>query len=190
MYKRIVAAIREVDRNHVVILGGAQWDSNFSVFGAPFDSNAMYTFHKYWMPPVQAQIQQYLDYRDKWKVPVWLGESGENTAEWVANFRTLLEQNGVGWCFWPYKKISAESCVATFEKPQYWDEIVVYATGRPASVGDQKRITMRPSLDHSRAALRDLLQRVRAENCRINQPYVHALGLGAIERRYHLMQKG
>ena len=37
LYRRIVAGIREVDKNHIVILGGAQWDTNFSVFGPPFD---------------------------------------------------------------------------------------------------------------------------------------------------------
>ncbi|MDR3061848.1 MAG: glycoside hydrolase family 5 protein, partial [Dysgonamonadaceae bacterium] len=31
-YKRCVAGIREVDGNHIVLLGGAQWNSNFSVF--------------------------------------------------------------------------------------------------------------------------------------------------------------
>ena len=51
LYKRISAAIREVDQNHVIILGGAQWDSNFKVFGPPFDRNVMYTFHKYWTAP-------------------------------------------------------------------------------------------------------------------------------------------
>jgi len=48
LYKRIVAAIRSVDRDHLVFLGGAQWNSNFSVFGTPFDSAAVYTFHRYW----------------------------------------------------------------------------------------------------------------------------------------------
>ena len=48
LYKKLTAAIRTVDTNHLIILGGAQWDSNFAVFGAPFDSNLMYTFHKYW----------------------------------------------------------------------------------------------------------------------------------------------
>src|SRR6201987_49100 len=46
LYHRMVDAIREVDKNHIVILGGAQWDTNFSVFGPPFDKNVMYTFHK------------------------------------------------------------------------------------------------------------------------------------------------
>src|SRR5579884_2207514 len=188
LYKRIVAAIREVDSNHVVILGGAQWDSNFAVFGPPFDGNSMYTFHKYWTDPVKAVIQPYLDFRDRYKVPIWLGESGENTAQWISTFRALLEQNNVGWCFWPYKKISSESCMVTFDKPKYWDEIVAWAKARPASVGDQSFISKRPALDHSRAALADLLQKVRVANCHINQAFVHALGMGAIQRRFHLMQ--
>src|ERR1700730_4796753 len=37
LYKRIVKAIRELDPNHLVFLGGAQWDSNFNPFGPPFD---------------------------------------------------------------------------------------------------------------------------------------------------------
>ena len=37
LYRKITKAIRQVDPNHAVILGGAQWDSNFDVFGPPID---------------------------------------------------------------------------------------------------------------------------------------------------------
>lgn len=47
-----MAAIREVDENHLIILDGALYASDFSVFGKPFDSNLMYSFHKYWTEPV------------------------------------------------------------------------------------------------------------------------------------------
>ncbi len=33
LYKKITAAIRGVDKNHIILLGGAQWDSNFKIFG-------------------------------------------------------------------------------------------------------------------------------------------------------------
>src|SRR5688500_20225680 len=39
--------IREVDKNHLVFLGGAQWNGNFKVFGPPFDDKLAYTFHQY-----------------------------------------------------------------------------------------------------------------------------------------------
>src|SRR5207249_8671092 len=83
LYRKIVSGIREVDRNHMIFLGGAQWDTNFKVFGAPFDRKLVYTFHKYWMTVNQGAIQEYLNFRDKYNVPVWMGESGENTDEWI-----------------------------------------------------------------------------------------------------------
>ena len=177
LYRRIVAAIREVDTHHIVILGGAQWDSNFKVFGPPFDPQSIYTFHKYWMEPVRAAIQEYLDFRDRYNVPVWLGESGENNDQWIAKFRGVLEENGVGWCFWPYKKMDQTSSVVTFAKPVRWDEIVAYAK-LPGGVGEiDKRPKARPSVEHSREALTDLLKQIRFENRRVNQGYLRALGM-------------
>jgi endoglucanase len=43
LYREIVAAIRGVDTNHLVLLAGAQWSTSFAVFGRPFDANAVYT---------------------------------------------------------------------------------------------------------------------------------------------------
>jgi hypothetical protein len=175
LYKRLVAAIREIDPHHVIFLGGAQWNSNFKVFGAPFDKNLVYTFHKYWTPPEQAQIQEYLDFRARHNVPLWLGESGENTDEWIATFRSLLEQHEIGWCFWPYKKMEAPSCIRSFERPPYWDEIVAYEKVR--NLDPEKIKQHRPAIEHSRAALAALVENVRFEKNRVNEGYVAALGL-------------
>jgi endoglucanase len=177
LYRRIATGVREVDSNHVLILAGAQWDSNFKVFGAPFDKNVMYTFHKYWMPPEQKAIQEYVDFRDRYSVPIWLGESGENDDKWIAEFAKLLETNDIGWCFWPYKKMMKSSAPVSFEKPVHWDAIVAYAK-EPGNTGEaEKRLGMRPSLADSRAALDDLLVKIRFENCKVNKGYLEALGL-------------
>ena len=48
LYRRIATAIRKVDSHHMLVLGGAEWDGDFSVFGPPFDSNVIYQIHKYW----------------------------------------------------------------------------------------------------------------------------------------------
>ncbi len=179
LYRRIVAAIREVDKNHVVILGGAQWDTNFSVFSPPFDSNVMYTFHKYWMKPEQAEIQQYVDFRDKYKVPIWMSESGENTDEWIAQFRELLEKNQIPWAFWPYKKMDSPRALASFARPQYWDEIIAYAK-LPGGMGDtEKRIAKRPPQEDINAAFAGLLENIQFGKCQINDGYLKALGMTA-----------
>lgn len=176
LMKRITQAIRKVDSNHVIIATGVHWDSDFSVLGAPFDPNILYTFHKYWMPPVQESIQSYVDYSNRYQVPLWLGESGENKDEWIAQFVPLLEKNNIGWAFWPYKKMDQTSSPVTFDRPPYWDEVVAYAKVRHG-VSDDKQMQSRPSLEHSRAAMNGLLKNIRYENTRINAGYLKALGL-------------
>ena len=145
LYKRIVASVRTVDRNHVVILGGGNWDMEFSVFGAPFDKNVMYTFHRYKAPPTTATIQPYLDFRDKYNVPIWLGESGENTDAWIATFRQLMETNNISWAFWPYKKMDSTSSPVTFAQPPHWDEIKNFAAHAWSRTRSSRRKSVRRS---------------------------------------------
>lgn len=177
LYRRISAAIREVDHNHVLILGGAQWDSNFKVFGKPFDANVMYTFHKYWTATDASVIKEYIEFRDQYNVPIWLGESGENKDEWVAAFVKTLEENHIGWCFWPYKKMDAASSVVTFDRPTHWDAVIALTKMDAGTGNAEKRIAARPSPEDAQAAFDDLLKKVRYANERVNPGYVRALGL-------------
>jgi len=175
LYRKIVAGIREVDRNHVIFLGGARWDTDFSVFGRPFDDKVAYTFHKYWMDVKPEAIQEYVDFSRKYNVPVWMGESGENTDEWIASFRTLLEQNGIGWCFWPYKKLDATSSAVSVNLPPNWDAIVAFAE-RPRVLFQEVRET-RPAADTIATALEGYLRNIEFTNCRVNSSFLNALGL-------------
>ena len=180
LYRKIVSGIRMVDKNHIVFLGGAQWDGNFKVFGPPFDDKLAYTFHKYWFTVNQEAIQEYLDFRDKYNVPVWMGESGENTDEWISSYRTLLEKHDLGWCFWPYKKVDATSCVASINRPGDWDEIVNFANN-PRSTFEEVR-KARPAKEKIKNALGAFLENIKLANCRLNRGYLNALGVGqAIE---------
>ncbi|HTQ53561.1 MAG TPA: cellulase family glycosylhydrolase [Bryobacteraceae bacterium] len=177
VYRRIIAAIRLVDKNHAVILGGAQWDSNFEPLGPPVDPNAIYTFHKYWTSPTKDVIQSYLDFRERYQVPIWMGESGENQDSWIAQFRTKLDSSHVGWAFWPYKKMDATSSPVSFARPVFWNEIVAYAA-LPGGVGAaEDKMKKRPPAEHVRAAFADLLEKIKLENCRVNEGYLKALGM-------------
>ncbi len=175
LYRKIVAGIREVDRNHIIFLGGAQWDTNFKVFGPPFDRKLAYTFHKYWMTVNQDAIQEYLSFRDKYNVPIWMSESGENTDEWIDSFRRLLEAHDIGWCFWPYKKLDATSCIASINPPEDWAAIVGFMEG-PRTTFEEVR-KHRPPKERVQQALNDYLERIKFGNCRINQGYLKAFGL-------------
>jgi hypothetical protein len=175
LYRKIVAGIREIDRNHVIFLGGARWDTDFSVFGPPFDDKLAYTFHKYWMDVKPEAIREYVDFSRKHNVPVWMGESGENTDGWIASFRTLLEQNGIGWCFWPYKKLDATSSAVSINMPPGWDAIMAFAE-RPRVLFQEVRET-RPAKDTIATALAGYLRNIEFSNCRVNSSYLKALGL-------------
>lgn len=176
LYKEIVAAIREADPDHIIILGGAQWNTNFAVFGPPFDKKLVYTFHHYWSDPSEKSLSKYLDFSKANNAPIWLGESGENTNQWIETYRKSLEKSDVGWCFWPYKKMDATSCVLSFSRPPHWDMIVDYADNYLGADFSEKR-KHRPSMEESREALDALLEAVKHQNCRINKDYIEALGL-------------
>jgi len=173
LYKKITHAIREVDQNHVVFIGGAQWNTNFKMFGKPFDEKFAYTFHKYWMPPVQKEIQDYVDLMNRYNVPMWLGESGENENEWINNFRKLLESNNIGWCFWPYKKMDSSRGIVQFARTYEWDELIKYAESTRKNFEEIRN--SKPNTQVVKKALSDLLENIKFKNCIINQEYIKSL---------------
>jgi endoglucanase len=175
LYRKITTGIRQVDRNHIIFLGGAQWNSNFRVFGPPFDDKLAYTFHKYWVEVTQKNIQDYLDFRDRHNVPLWMGESGENTDEWIASFTALLERNNIGWCFWPYKKLDASSCAVSINRPVDWDAIVAFANHPRATFEEVRK--NRPPKEKIQRALDSYLHQIKFANCKINESYLKAMGL-------------
>jgi aryl-phospho-beta-D-glucosidase BglC (GH1 family) len=175
LFNRMIKAIRTVDTNHIVILGGAQWDSNFKIFGPPTDKKAVYTFHKYWTPPTKEVIQEYLDFRDKFKVPIYCGETGENTDDWVMHFRQMLDSNNVGWNFWPYKKIDNTRGFVTFSVPQYYTGVIAYADSARRNFDDIRRVKPK-NIGEIKQALEGFLTNCQFKNCTANKGYVGALG--------------
>jgi endoglucanase len=177
LFKKLTAAVRQIDSHHIIFLGGAQWDGNFAIFGPPFDDNTVYTFHKYWTKTDETVIRQYLDFRDRYNVPLWMGESGENSDDWIAQFVTLLEQHDVGWAFWPYKKIANTSAVVTYLPPVGWDQIMAFAKLPRGTGYIEARLLERPDQETVDKAFEGLLENIEIRHCQTNSGYVKALGL-------------
>ncbi|TSD64622.1 glycoside hydrolase family 5 protein [Inquilinus sp. KBS0705] len=175
-YKQLTAAVRSVDKNHLVFLGGAQWDSNFKVFGKPFDSKSVYTFHKYWTDVKQEVIQEYIDYRDKYNVPIYVGETGENKDEWVHDFRILCEKNNIGWHYWPYKKLDNKAGFMSFNVPDGYDDVIAYTQKPRASFEDIRKVGP-IDREKMKKALWAFLESSKFENCIPQKGYIEALGL-------------
>ncbi|MPL99714.1 hypothetical protein SDC9_45935 [bioreactor metagenome] len=176
VYKRGVEAIRSVDPNHIILLGGAQWNSNFSMFDEKaIDSNMLYTCHRYWCDTLQSNLQDFIDFRNKVNLPLYMGETGENTDEWVGGFRRLMERNNMGWHFWPYKKLEKTSCMVHIKKPANWDLIVEY-TQKPRNNFNEIRVA-RPDQELVKKAMLELLENIKFAHCIKNQGYIKALGM-------------
>jgi len=176
LYKRITQAIRTVDKNHIMILGGAQWDSNMTMFGKPFDSKIIYTFHKYWTPTTVDVIQEYLDFRNKYNVPIYCGETGENNDKWIMEFRTLLEKNDISWHFWPYKKMESTAGIMFYNPPANYDKVIDYTEKNRATFEDIRKATP-ADREQMKASIYAILNNCRFENCTPNKGYIEALGL-------------
>ena len=175
LYKQITKAIREVDKDHILFLGGAQWDSNFEPFGSPFDTKLVYTFHKYWTAPTREVILDYINFSGKYNVPIYCGETGENDDAWVERFRKMLDSNYIGWHFWPYKKINNSRGIVSFSKPALYDSVIVYANTPKNNFEDIRK--HRPgNMSEIKKALDGFLENCQFKNCVQNKGYIQALG--------------
>jgi endoglucanase len=173
-YKELVKEVRKVDKNHIIFLGGAQWNTNFNIFGTPFDSNLVYTFHKYGDQPNLGSIQRFIDFREKYNVPIYIGETGENTDEWVTSFRKLLEDHNIGWHFWPYKKMESPKNILSIKRPPYYDSLIKYAESPRTSFQDIRNL--KPNREEIKKAMDGFLINCLFENCPPNDGYIKALG--------------
>ncbi len=165
LYKAITRAIREVDSKHIIIVEGNGWGNNYSGFPGPWDPNLVMSFHKYWNPNTEEAISRFLILREKYRVPIWLGESGENTNEWFRECVALVEKHGIGWAWWPYKKLSNPHCIQTVTPPDDFKRIVDYWNG----AGE------RPSAEAARRGLFELVENLNIDKCRFNADVVQAL---------------
>lgn len=131
LYLAITAAIREADKKHIIVIEGNGWGNNYKgmLDDGLWDNNIVLSFHKYWNYNDQKSIQHILDYRDKLNVPVWLGETGENSNTWFTEAIHLFETNNIGWAWWPLKKLGFNNLFQVRSNLNY-DRLVDYWNGK------------------------------------------------------------
>lgn len=129
LYRDIVKAIREVDERHLIILEGAHWATDWSIFDEKIDDNLMLQFHKYWNNPDTESIRVYLDKREEWNVPIYMGEGGENNKAWYLGAFRLFEDHNISWNFWTWKKMGKDNSPCSVKVPRDWQMLVDYLEG-------------------------------------------------------------
>jgi len=181
LYKRAVKAIRTVDQNHVILLGGAHWNSFFFMFDDwTFDKNIMFTCHRYGGPATKEAIKDYIDFRDKTQLPMYMGEIGHNTMEWQAQFVEVMKQNNIGYTFWPYKKID-DSCMMGIPRPEGWDSTIVKFSETSRNSYQEWR-EARPDQQLARRLLMEYAENSRFDRCQPQTDYIQSMGLEKVRR--------
>lgn len=164
LFKSITAAIREVDKNHIIIIEGNCWGNNYGGITPDWDSNLVMSFHKYWNYNDAGSIAGIMGLRDKYHVPVWLGESGENSNVWFRDAIHLMEANQIGWCWWPLKKLGFNNPLEV-RVPGDYSKVLDYWAGKGA----------KPTQEIAWNGLKELAENLRLENCIYHRDVIDAM---------------
>lgn len=180
----ITHAIRQVDKKHIIIIEGNGWGNNYNGILPPWDTNMVLSFHKYWNYNTVESIKHILDTRDKYNVPVWLGETGENSNVWFTEAVQLLEQHNIGWAWWPLKKLGNNNPMQIQLNPGY-KKILAYWRGEGPKPDEQEAYEGLMQLANDTRLERTVIKR-DVIDALIRQPFSYK----ALPFKRHLVQNG
>lgn len=161
----ITGAIREVDANHIIFIEGNSYANDFSGLTPPWDDNFVYSFHKYWSGTGPTDLDWVLPLRETHDVPLWLGESGENSNTWYTDLIALCESLHIGWSWWPVKKSSINNVLNVTLNKEY-EDLVKYWKGEIAGA---------PSEEEAFQAVLQWAENHRIENCIVQYDVIDAM---------------
>jgi len=117
----------------MIIIEGNGWGNNYNGFPGPWESNLVISFPQILESEHPGGDSALSGFARKHRLPLWLGESGENKNEWFRDCTELVERNHIGWSWWPHKKVGSESCVLTVRRPDDFKTVVdFWNKGGPA----------------------------------------------------------
>ncbi len=167
-YRRAIAAIREIDPHHLILLEGDNASKDFSMFKCSLDENQAWAPHFYFMS-IQDQ-RSLIDSLKAMDAPVVVTEFGGTTDyKMVEDQVALFEETGVSWVFWTWK--------ATTETPEWdvcqihhtptWDKVINWLAG--------EWFAPKPSFREAVTGMAEFLVSMVYANCTINEPMLEIL---------------
>lgn len=165
LYVRISNAIREVDTKHMIIIEGNCWGNNYNGIFPVWDNNMAVSFHKYWSYNDQGSIAGIINIRNQNNVPIWLGESGENSNVWFTDAIQLVENNDIGWAWWPLKKIGSVVNPLTIVKTANYQTLLNYWNNGGTV----------PSVDFAFTTLIQMAENSKIQNCIYRKDVIDAM---------------
>lgn len=160
----ITKAIRTVDTHHIIIVEGNGFGNNYQGVDPDWDDNLVLSFHKYGNFNNDESIRNFLELRERFQHPLWMGESGENANTWFTEAVRLVESHGIGWAWWQEKKMGISN---PFEiiAPAGYETLRAYWSGKGT----------RPSPEFSWNVLAQLLENFGVDKMIFHRDVVDAL---------------
>lgn len=151
-YRRLEAAIRAVDPEHILFLDGNRYSTQFDQLGDPLP-NCVYTAHDYALPgfvdggPYPGESRgQYIDrdrveetflartaYMRETGTPIWVGEFGpvytgdperdEQRYRLLEDQLEIFSRHDASWALWTYKDIGLQGLVSADPTSEYMRRI-------------------------------------------------------------------
>jgi endoglucanase len=161
LYKRLTAAIRSVDHNHLLIYEGSSVARRFDLFATPLDSNQMLSFHDYAgaFPgqDITARMVAYDAAAKRLNTPVWAGEFGQTAYEDVQKYVDAFDADPLmaGWAQWTWKQSPGFPALQTIQHTAASKKLIDWMnnTSRP-----------RPTDAEATQGTADFVRAIRFEN--------------------------
>ncbi|MBT9392183.1 cellulase family glycosylhydrolase [Hymenobacter sp. NST-14] len=122
LYSRLITAVRARQDPHLLLLEGNGYGNEYTnltpdKLQVSDKTNLVYNGHRYWCSNDPAltdpnlnqlnMIANLVAFRQRWQVPVWVGETGENSNDWFATAVQGLNAANIGWAHWNIKRVNS-----------------------------------------------------------------------------------
>lgn len=175
-YIRVAKALREVDKNHIVMLDGASYGTDFSMFSDfTFDDKLVYACHDY--TGKSATLDNFVAFRKKSGKPMILTEYGHASWEYLTTQAKRYKENNIGYTIWPYKMIATSSSFVGIQRPKNWDKIIEFQKAPRNTPQEIEEAKAKCGTEVAKQALEEYLNLIKLENCEVYSGYINSLGL-------------
>ena len=165
LFVRITEGIRSTGDQHIIYIEGNDYANNFSGLVPPWDDNMVYSFHKYWSSVNADDLDWILPLQERYDIPLWMGESGENSNTWYTKSIELYHNNNIGWNWWAMKKVGDIDSPYSIKMNDGYQSILNYWKGE----------ANKPSEADTYEAMMKLADDALSENCLYRKGIIDAL---------------
>ncbi len=168
LYVLLTEKIRTVDKDGIIFIEGDDWAQDFIILEPlDWDDHLVIAFHSYPPTATQKGLRRWDEFRNKYDIPLWHGETGEQRPPYRHNRKStkFLNNANVGWNWWTHKKFENSTQPWYCPRTEGFQRIIDYWKGKAAQ----------PSKDQARQWLFDQARKTNTNHCEFLPDMVQSL---------------